>query len=333
MNVKENLKFLKENVKFGIYQWADKSGQNIIKTSEVCPNLCVCCYDLYRFIRFHTERFIEILDELEANCINLRVKEKVKGDREKFRPKIEVDIDRVIESLPKTSNEILIMLPSNHDIFPEMFDAKLYSEKKKKYIFFSYSDYLKELLKKGCELLIVTKPRLEVIKRLCKDLDDPVMKKKIVFRFTISSDEQYILDFFETFTPSYNERIESLIHAYNSGFRTSVSIEPYYTDPKSLINTIRPFITDGIWIGFLRAIPSTRFLLQDLEKDSEASSFFKKVRELYKKEKVMQLIRSQMDDKMIFWKDSIIKFVISSVLKYKIFKPKTISNNSKQKSN
>jgi DNA repair photolyase len=59
------------------------------------------------------------------------------------------------------------------------------------------------------------------------------------------------LSFWEPNAPVYNERKESLIHAYKSGFQTSVSVEPMLDAPNidNLISELQPYITNAIWIG------------------------------------------------------------------------------------
>jgi len=92
-----------------------------------------------------------------------------------------------------------IMYPTIHDIFPEHLDDTV--------------KYLDGLLQVGNNIVIVSKPHLECIKRLCKDLSN--YKEQITFRFTIGCMDNKILKFWEKDAPSYEERKQSLIHAFN----------------------------------------------------------------------------------------------------------------------
>jgi DNA repair photolyase len=70
-----------------------------------------------------------------------------------------------------------IMFPSSHDITPENLDKSV--------------EFLHNLLIPGNKILIVSKPHLLVIKRLCKEFID--YQENILFRFTIGSLDSQIL--------------------------------------------------------------------------------------------------------------------------------------------
>lgn len=129
-----------------------------------------------------------------------------------------------------------VMFPSSHDITPSIFLESL--------------AVLKKLLQSGNEVLIVTKPHYKVIKMLCHELE--AYKKQILFRFTITSYNNELLEEYEPNAPFYGERYMALGYAYFQGFRTSVSIEPFLDKyPEHLIITIHQFVTDTIWLGKL----------------------------------------------------------------------------------
>jgi DNA repair photolyase len=128
-----------------------------------------------------------------------------------------------------------VMFPSSHDITPTNFYACWI--------------VLDKLLNSGNEVLIVSKPHLECITKLCGSFKG--FKNKIKFRFTIGSTNNDILSFWEPNAPSYEERIDCLKHSYEKGFKTSVSIEPILgniKDTLSLIDNIYPY-AETIWIG------------------------------------------------------------------------------------
>lgn len=126
------------------------------------------------------------------------------------------------------------MFPSTHDITSENLDYCL--------------PFLGKVLEVGNEVLIVSKPSPDCIREICSEFD--VYRNQILFRFTIGSTDNDTLRFWEPFAPSYEERLQSLMHAYLSGFATSISIEPMLSpNVEALINQLRPYVTDAIWLG------------------------------------------------------------------------------------
>ncbi len=125
--------------------------------------------------------------------------------------------------------------PSTHDINDSNIEACL--------------TVLGKLLRAGNEVLIVSKPRLECIKRICSVSE--FFKNEIMFRFTIGATDDNILTFWEPGAPAYAERKEALKYAYDQGFQTSVSVEPMLDSPNIdfLINDLIPYASDSIWIG------------------------------------------------------------------------------------
>ncbi|MFZ2653916.1 MAG: radical SAM protein [Victivallales bacterium] len=129
-----------------------------------------------------------------------------------------------------------IMFPATHDITPVTVDACLRALK------FILDDNANH------EVLIVSKPRLDCVKRLCTELEP--YKPRILFRFTIGSADDVVLKFWEPNAPSYRERLESLKYAFENGFRTSISCEPPLDgNIENVADDVYPFVTDGIWIG------------------------------------------------------------------------------------
>lgn len=147
-------------------------------------------------------------------------------EKEEIRPK------EVAKKRSKISGRT--MFPSTHDITESNVD--------------SYLIVVKKVLEVGNEVLIVSKPHLAVIKTLCKEL--AAYKEQILFRFTIGTNKQTVLDYWEPNAPSYKERLSALKYAFRLGFQTSISCEPcLHPNVKPLIETLLPFVTDSIWIG------------------------------------------------------------------------------------
>ena len=128
-----------------------------------------------------------------------------------------------------------IMFPTTHDITPQFLDECV--------------TVLRKLLAAKNEVLIVSKPHLECVERLCREL--AAYKKKIVYRFTIGAMDDELLRFWEPGAPAFAERLAALKHAHAQGFRTSVSAEPMLDVPHAfeLYEALAPFVTDTIWFG------------------------------------------------------------------------------------
>lgn len=185
-----------------------------------------------------------------------------------------------------------IMFPSSHDISPDNLENSMI--------------FLKNLLENDNDILIVTKPHLLVIERICSKFKD--YKQNILFRFTIGSSSSETLRFWEPNAPSFEERIESLKYAFNNGFKTSISCEPILDiEPDSLINQIIPFVTDAIWIG------KANFLLRRLKmngiNDKETIQKAEELNSLQSESWIGVVFLKWKDNPKIKWKESIKKVV------------------------
>lgn len=127
-----------------------------------------------------------------------------------------------------------IMFPTTHDITNQNINECL--------------TVLKRMLAAGNELLIVSKPSLSCIKKLCAELSN--YQANILFRFSIGSVDDAVLSFWEPGASSFKERLACLKYAFEHGYKTSVSGEPMLDgEPDKLIAAVRPFVTDSIWLG------------------------------------------------------------------------------------
>jgi len=189
-----------------------------------------------------------------------------------------------------------IMFPSSHDITPESLNNCII--------------VLKRLLNAGNEVLITTKPNFSCIKKICDSFTE--YKSLIQFRFTITSINHELLKFWEPNAPSYEERFESLKYAYNSGFKTSVSIEPFLEkNPIPLIKQLSPFVTESIWLGKMNYIRRNNF-------QGKKKKYYDLIRENYCIENINLLLNEieQITDCRINLKDSI-KILLSRYSKDK----------------
>ena len=176
-----------------------------------------------------------------------------------------------------------MMFPSTHDITPGTYDA--------------CESVLKKLLTAGNQVLIVSKPRVDLIEKLCDALEP--YKDQLMFRFTISARNNEILSFWEPNAPSYEDRVDALIIAFANGFRTSVSIEPMLdpADIKGLVEDLRPFTTDSMWLGPVKEIRQrTRIDSEEIKLEVQ------KIEAGQTPEKLLEVYNLFQDDPLIKWK-------------------------------
>jgi DNA repair photolyase len=157
------------------------------------------------------------------------------------------------------------------------------------------------MLDAGNEVLIVSKPHIDCISRLCERLEP--WKENILFRFTIGSTSDDVLRLWEPNAPPYMERMGALILAYKKGFKTSVSSEPYLDNNVGrLISEASPYVRDAIWIGKMNKVKH-RLLTNGANKEvmdqAELLSF------LQRDESVVRLYESLKYHPKVKWKDSI----------------------------
>lgn len=179
-----------------------------------------------------------------------------------------------------------IMFPTTHDIVPDIIDQCVM--------------VLRKMLQIGNRVLIVSKPHLDCIRRICTDLDE--FKDQILFRFTIGTNDNEVLRFWEPNAPSYHERLESLKYAFEHGFRTSVSCEPMLDENGvDLFYELKPFITHSFWFGKLNhpeiRIDTSNWTEEDWKYLArvERSQTDEEIRKIYTRLKGESLVR---------WKDS-----------------------------
>jgi len=109
-------------------------------------------------------------------------------------------------SLPRNTQ---VMFPSTHDITPNNLDMSI--------------GVILSLLNRNNKVLIVSKPHLKCIKKI---LDFCGPREQIEFRFSIGSQNDEVLKYWEPNAPRYKERMECIKETSEHGFITSVSCEP-----------------------------------------------------------------------------------------------------------
>lgn len=196
------------------------------------------------------------------------------------------------KSIPKYKGTV--MFPSSHDITPEHLNESIIM--------------LRNILKSGNQVLIVSKPNLEGIQRICESFTD--CKDRILFRFTIGSTDSSILKYWEPNAPSFEERLECLRLAFKSGYQTSISSEPLLDkNVDDLINQLSPNVTDSIWIG-----KPNKLIYRTRVNGWGDEETVKRCHELLEwindPEFIIGLYQRYKDNPLIRWKDSIYRDIV-----------------------
>jgi DNA repair photolyase len=201
---------------------------------------------------------------------------------ERIRPK---DV-----TMPHKKYDGQVMFPSSHDITPNNLNACL--------------TVLGNLLDSGNRVLVVSKPHLECIKAICERFE--AFKDRILYRFTIGAYDDQILAYWETNAPVYDERKASLIHAHESGFQTSISVEPMLDarNIDTLISELMPYVTNAIWIGKMNHLG--RF---GKDADPAMQAAIDKIRGDQTDSAIKSIYNRHRDNPMIKWKKEIKKVV------------------------
>lgn len=219
-----------------------------------------------------------------AKAMSIRFKRKTSDTW-----KIEETVPMMSKSYSKKDGPI--MIPSSHDITPNNVDLAI--------------EVMKKLLSNGNELLIVTKPNLDCIKKLTGSISQ--WKDMVKFRITIGSACTSTLKLWEPGAPSFEERLESLKFLFNSGYSTSISCEPMLdNDFDRLYAAVSSYVTDSIWIGKMN-LPNSR-----VKANTSCSFPIGKLDELMNWQSdnnILALYEKYKHNPQIEWKESIKKVV------------------------
>lgn len=164
-----------------------------------------------------------------------------KGMAKRFRPEsyrtwstMKINQKEVDKGYRKRKGRI--MFPTSHDITLEVLKPATH--------------VLTKMLQAGNEVLITTKPDPYVIGILCERLREFITQ--IQFRFTLTSVWEPTSKDWEPGAPPPNERLKALKLAFNEGYKTSISIEPFL-DPIELVPHLicisQDWVNETIWVG------------------------------------------------------------------------------------
>ncbi len=179
-----------------------------------------------------------------------------------------------------------VMFPTTHDIVPENIDACI--------------SVIHNLLIAGNKVLIVSKPNIECVRKLCNAFDK--YKSDLLFRFTITSRNSSLLCFWEPGAPGYEERKESLCYAFEKGYHTSVSVEPMLdtVDVVAMVRELLPCVTHSVWLGKMNKIE------QRVQIDSyETQAQVEKITEGQSDQVLHDIYRQLCNEPLVRWKESI----------------------------
>jgi hypothetical protein len=181
-----------------------------------------------------------------------------------------------------------VMFPTSHDVTPLNIEQCL--------------AVLRKLLNAGNKVLIVSKPHMECVKRMCNELAD--YRAQILFRFSIGSSDDKVLTYWEPDAPTFGERLQALTLAYSCGYATSVSCEPML-DARidRVIEAIEPYVTDSIWLG--RANNLRKILALNCPGDVGVRKHADELIATWDDPAVKALYERYKNHPLIRWKDSI----------------------------
>lgn len=185
-----------------------------------------------------------------------------------------------------------IMVPSSHDITPLNVEACI--------------GVLEKMLAAGNRVLIVSKPHLECVQKLCDRLAP--YRDRILFRFTIGSADDRVLGYWEPGAPAFAERLAALRYAREQGYATSVSCEPMLdANIDAVISAVRPYASHSIWLG--RANRLVQVVAMNCPGDGQAVASARELKDVWNDEAVRGLYEYFKKDPLIRWKDSVKRVV------------------------
>lgn len=196
--------------------------------------------------------------------------------------------ERLKSNLPKAKKyNGRVMFPTTHDISPFYLEPAVAT--------------LRGLLEQGNQVLIVSKPHLVCIQRLCQEFEK--FKSQILFRFSIGSLDESLAAFWEPGAPRIQERVECLKFAHAAGFATSISMEPLLAGTDDAIDTfvaLEPYVTDKIWLGKMNKVSQ-----RVDQRDPEVRRRCIQISKLQCDYEVCRLVETLQGHPKIEWKESI----------------------------
>ena len=259
------------NIKFGFGQWSKSSNREGIYYG--CWNNCRYCGVAVTQCDWLNKR-----EKANWNLMILNKKQYNKGISKRTERSI---------------------FPTSHDIF--WFNKKV------------CLNFLKKLINPRKlvfnDVLIISKPRYRIIKYLCEKFEEmehfDKIKKSIQFRFTITTQNESLIKFWEGNSPLFPERRRSVKYTIDNEWENSVVIEPYLDPPEQLIKLVsilQPDITGSIWIGHMNRIKKKGVLKKE-------EPYYREIRKNCSHRQLSHIIRLLKENRKIRYKGSIVKKV------------------------
>jgi len=221
-----------------------------------------------------------------SNAVRFKLRERNDWEREELTKKA------FITSYPK--REGVIMFPSAHDITPPNVEH--------------YIRVATLMLEKGNRLLIVSKPHLECVAKMCAAFQ--AFRDQVLFRFTIGTMDNDVAAHWEPGAPPPSERVEALKLAFDRDYRTSISAEPLLGGAETavtLMDAVRPYVTDTVWIGKMNKIRK--------RVDMSAPGNLARAEEIETAQtdaEVLRMVSILGGDPLVRWKDSVEEVLIKA---------------------
>lgn len=189
------------------------------------------------------------------------------------------------------SEDGIVMFPSMHDITLAYLPT--------------YIRALRNILNAGTRVVVVTKPRLECIRTICDQFQDH--KDNMLFRMTITGLNEELARFWEPGAPLPEERLTALRLAFDSGYQTSVSVEPMIDSVDrtvELYQAVLPYLTEDIWFGKMNDIDRRVEMADQSSRDA-----VRLIRQNQTDENIHRFYKQLKGADKVEWKDSIRKVV------------------------
>ncbi|VGO13888.1 hypothetical protein PDESU_02445 [Pontiella desulfatans] len=220
-----------------------------------------------------------------AKAMAIRHKRKT---RENWKKPV-IQMEKVNKGFAKRKGTI--MFPTTHDITMENLDECI--------------TVLRSMLKVGNQMLIVSKSDPDCILELCCELEK--YREQILFRFTMGSANDDLLQFWEPGAPIFVKRNEALKTAYELGYATSVSCEPMLDNRiEGVVEATLPYVTDAIWIGLPNMLKQRVSINCGT---AEAMERAEKLLACFTQERINELYETYKDNPQVKWKESIKKAI------------------------
>ena len=208
------------------------------------------------------------------------------------------------------------IFPTAHDMFS--FNKRICFKFLKKLINPSKNVYNK--------VLVVSKPRLSVFKEFLKYFSRVELLNYIEIRFTITTNKDSLIRFWEGNSSLYKERVKALdyCYSYDNGdeILNSLVIEPYLDTPYELISLIEDLkdnIRGDIWVGHMNRI-SSEDKLKKLGFSDEYIENFKTIRSNCSTDKLNEIVDGLKNNRQVRYKESFLDKdqVLITIPKYQI---------------